>query len=154
VWFGTEGSGLLAYANNRWYQFTTRDGLPCNRIGRCALDSKDNLWILTSNGIAMRKSGGLLPAQAGRDFINPGNKRKIKQSGNRFYLSSDDSPKRIQYTLFDLRGRTVLEKTIQGVKSFELPENRLGPGVGILLITSEHRDESRNSYFFKINNIR
>ncbi|MGD9201445.1 MAG: hypothetical protein PVI26_07785, partial [Chitinispirillia bacterium] len=89
VWFGTEGmsdyrgSGLLAYKDNRWYQFTTRDGIPCNSIRSLDLDSKNNLWILTDNGIAKGNPGELFRTQTQCNFKNPGNKRKINQSGNR-----------------------------------------------------------------------
>jgi streptogramin lyase len=151
VWFGTEGSGLIAYKDNRWYQFTTRDGIPNNSIRSLALDNKDNLWILTDNGIAMRKSGGMVHNQVRRDFMNPGNRREIKQRGSWFYVSSKDKPKMIRYTLFDLRGRVVHSQIINGSESFVIPESnfRFGSGLRILSITIEDKDESRKKYFIK-----
>jgi hypothetical protein len=156
VWFGTEGSGVLAYKDNRWYQFTTRDGIPCNSIRSCAIDSKDNLWIHTDYGIAMRKSGGMVHNKVRRDLLNPGNKREIKQSGNRFYVPFKDKPSMIRYTLFDLHGRAVHRQTIPNRKFFVLPESSfpVGSGLRILSITIEDTDGSQNNYFLKISGIK
>jgi hypothetical protein len=150
VWFGTEGSGLLAYTDNSWHQITTHDGIPHNSIRSLALDSKNNLWILTDNGIVMRKSSGIVHNQVQRDFLNTGHKHKITQRGNRFYVSSNNKPDKIQYTLFDLRGRTVLRQTIHGRRSFMLPKNCFGSGVRILSIMIEDSNKSQRNYFFNL----
>jgi ligand-binding sensor domain-containing protein len=158
MWFGTPGSGLLAYKNNRWYQFTTRNGIPCNSIRSLSLDSKDNLWILTDNGIAMRKSDGVVHNRIRHDFVNIRNKPIIKQSGNRFYVTSKDKPKMIQYTLLDLRGRVVHRQTLHNRKSFIIPESnfnyRFGQGLRILSITTKGNSGFQSKYFLKISDIK
>jgi ligand-binding sensor domain-containing protein len=152
VWFGTEGSGLLAYKDNKWYQFTTCDGLPANTIHGCVLDNKDNLWVLTEHGIAMRKFDENAHNNIRRNFINRENKRFVKQCGNRFYISSKDKPETIRYTLFDFRGRVVHKQIIHRRNSFVIPENKFcfGSGIRILSILTEDINGKQNKYFLKL----
>jgi ligand-binding sensor domain-containing protein len=154
VWFGTEGSGILAYKDNRWSQFTTRDGLPYNNIRRCAIDHKDNLWILTDNGIAKRNSGGIVHNQAQRNFLNQSNNKIIKQIGKQYYVSPNTTPNKIYYTLFDIRGRVIHSQTLHHKNSFAIPEKRYGSGLRILSITLENPDKSQNNYVIKMKDIK
>lgn len=51
LWIGTLGSGLYLYKNRTLSQYTTRMGLPSNKIHFIAEDSRANLWMSGPNGI-------------------------------------------------------------------------------------------------------
>jgi hypothetical protein len=51
IWIGTFGGGLSLYKNGKFQNFTTKNGLPSNKIRRLYLKG-DELFIGTSNGFA------------------------------------------------------------------------------------------------------
>jgi ligand-binding sensor domain-containing protein/signal transduction histidine kinase len=51
LWVGTNGAGLFLFANEKLTQFTTRQGLPTNKIHFLAEDNRDNLWMSGPSGI-------------------------------------------------------------------------------------------------------
>jgi ligand-binding sensor domain-containing protein len=152
VWFGTEGSGLLMYEQERWYQFTTREGLPSNYIRSCALDSKGNLWVFTSNGIAVRNTSGMVKNREQSNFINRAPKPGFKQLGNRFYVTSNNTPETINYTLYDCRGRILQSKILHNRRSFVLQKNSLASGLRILSIILKNKDGSQYHTLIKVRN--
>ncbi len=51
IWIGTFGGGLSLYKNGKFQNFTTKNGLPSNKIRRLYLKGED-LFIGTSNGFS------------------------------------------------------------------------------------------------------
>jgi ligand-binding sensor domain-containing protein len=51
LWIGTHGAGLFLFKNGELAQFTTREGLPSNKIHFIAGDSLGNLWMSGPSGI-------------------------------------------------------------------------------------------------------
>lgn len=51
IWIGTFGGGLSLYKNGKFQNFTTKNGLPSNKIRRLYLKG-DDLFIGTSNGFS------------------------------------------------------------------------------------------------------
>ena len=54
LWMGTKGGGLnqLNLRENKFYHYTTDDGLPDNAIYAVVPDKKGNLWLSTNNGLS------------------------------------------------------------------------------------------------------
>jgi ligand-binding sensor domain-containing protein/signal transduction histidine kinase len=51
LWIGANGAGLFRLADGRLTQFTTKQGLPSNKIHFLAEDTRNNLWMSGPNGI-------------------------------------------------------------------------------------------------------
>lgn len=51
LWIGTNGAGLFLLANGKLTQFTTKQGLPSNKIHFLAEDQRGNLWMSGPSGI-------------------------------------------------------------------------------------------------------
>jgi ligand-binding sensor domain-containing protein len=51
LWIGTNGRGLFLLANGKLTQFTTKEGLPSNKIHFLTGDNRDNLWMSGPSGI-------------------------------------------------------------------------------------------------------
>lgn len=51
LWIGTQGAGLFLYKGGRLAQFTTKQGLPSNKISFIVEDSQGNLWMSGPSGI-------------------------------------------------------------------------------------------------------
>ncbi|MBF0160931.1 MAG: regulator [Magnetococcales bacterium] len=60
VWCGTWGGGLARFDGSQWRNFTVSDGLPSNYIFMLRQDSRQNLWIGTSKGLARRTADGFV----------------------------------------------------------------------------------------------
>ena len=52
LWIGTNNNGVLCRTDTSWEVFTTTDGLPSNHITDLALNSNNELWISTYNGVS------------------------------------------------------------------------------------------------------
>jgi ligand-binding sensor domain-containing protein/signal transduction histidine kinase len=52
LWIGTANGGLNCYRDGRFTQYTTRDGLPDDRVKALALDRDGSLWVGTYGGLA------------------------------------------------------------------------------------------------------
>jgi ligand-binding sensor domain-containing protein len=53
LWFGTTDNGLYKYDGKSFNQFTTNDGLDCNKI-YCILEDKDGkIWVGTEVGLCL-----------------------------------------------------------------------------------------------------
>ncbi|HSQ22976.1 MAG TPA: ATP-binding protein, partial [Pyrinomonadaceae bacterium] len=50
LWFGFYEGGLVRFADNRFTQFTTKDGLPFGLITDILLDRQGRLWMTSTNG--------------------------------------------------------------------------------------------------------
>lgn len=51
LWIGTQGAGLFRLKNHALTQFTTKAGLPSNKIHFIAEDARGNLWMSGPSGI-------------------------------------------------------------------------------------------------------
>jgi ligand-binding sensor domain-containing protein/signal transduction histidine kinase len=51
MWIGTQGVGLFLLKDNHLTQFTTKEGLPSNKIQFLAEDTRGNLWMSGPSGI-------------------------------------------------------------------------------------------------------
>jgi ligand-binding sensor domain-containing protein/signal transduction histidine kinase len=56
LWIATD-DGLSRFANGVFTAYSTKDGLPSNRILSLARDGRDTLWIGTRAGLALHRSG-------------------------------------------------------------------------------------------------
>ena len=69
LWIGTQGAGLFLLENGKLAQFTTKDGLPSNKIEFLTEDARGNLWMSGPSGIAsvarrdLEESPGKPPGQ-------------------------------------------------------------------------------------------
>lgn len=61
LWIGSYVGGLSRYSDGNLHTYTVQDGLPSDSIRALAQDSDGNLWIGTAKGLAMMKSGQVLP---------------------------------------------------------------------------------------------
>jgi signal transduction histidine kinase/sugar lactone lactonase YvrE len=54
LWIGTKGGGLNFFnrAENKFYHYTTKDGLPDNVVYFILPDKRGNLWITTNRGLS------------------------------------------------------------------------------------------------------
>jgi ligand-binding sensor domain-containing protein len=50
LWFGFYEGGLVRFANNRFTEFSTRDGLPFGLITDLLVDRQGRLWMTSTNG--------------------------------------------------------------------------------------------------------
>ena len=58
IWAGTYGGGLGRYEGDLWKLFTTKDGLPSDRIwGLMAENESSTLWVGTEDGLAVLRPG-------------------------------------------------------------------------------------------------
>lgn len=56
VWIGTESYGIITYDGTDWHvidKSSTNEGLLSNKINEIKIDSKGNVWVGTSRGLAM-----------------------------------------------------------------------------------------------------
>lgn len=59
VWAGTEGGGLVRWSGGVATRFTTREGLPDDRVVGVATGPEGDLWVSTASGLARLHSGTL-----------------------------------------------------------------------------------------------
>jgi len=62
LWFGFYEGGMVRYANGRFTEFTTADGLPGGLITALHLDQSGRLWLASSSG-GLARIDGLTAAQ-------------------------------------------------------------------------------------------
>lgn len=74
VWIGTDGDGLYKIKDGTTTMYTTRNGLPDNRIKSLKCDSRGNLWVGTPAGLALLKENAFISYTGkrglGNDVIN------------------------------------------------------------------------------------
>ena len=51
LWFGSNGWGLSVYNHKTWITYATANGQAISSIRSLAIDSKDNVWLGTLNGL-------------------------------------------------------------------------------------------------------
>jgi signal transduction histidine kinase/ligand-binding sensor domain-containing protein/DNA-binding response OmpR family regulator len=59
MWIGTSYGGLTHYSRGQFRTYTRNDGLPDNRVTALASDNRGTLWIGTSKGLAVLRSGAI-----------------------------------------------------------------------------------------------
>src|SRR5260370_13988624 len=82
VWAGTLDEGLSRFHGGKWRTFTTKDGLPSNRISVITWHAAGNIFVCTPNGLAVLKNDhwiaytvhdGLPPGPIGSLFLDDAN---------------------------------------------------------------------------------
>ncbi len=68
LWIGSNVGGLSRYDGSSLHTYTVQDGLPSSSIRALAQDSDGNLWIGTDKGLALLKSGRVLPYHGEREL--------------------------------------------------------------------------------------
>ncbi len=74
LWIGSEGDGVTRYAQGVFKTFTTRDGLPHNRVSRIQPDGAGGLHFQTRDGYAYWRGNRLLPDP---ENLHPARTRKF-----------------------------------------------------------------------------
>lgn len=62
LWIGTADRGLVRYKDGDSTTFTTKQGLPSDRVTALATDLKGNLWVGTEDGLAQFQNGNFTPS--------------------------------------------------------------------------------------------
>jgi len=71
MWFGTDGSGLIRWQNERWTRFTSHDGLGSDFVWSLLAVPTGALWIGTSGGGLTRfKDGKLATCTTQQGLLN------------------------------------------------------------------------------------
>jgi ligand-binding sensor domain-containing protein len=60
LWAGTWAAGAVRYCHGVFTTFTTKDGLPANRIVRIDEDEEGAIWLFTDPGVAKWKDGRMI----------------------------------------------------------------------------------------------
>jgi signal transduction histidine kinase len=71
VWAGTLDEGLSRFHGGKWRTFTTKDGLPSNRISVITGNAAGNIFVGTPNGLAVLKNDQGV-AYTAHDGLPPG----------------------------------------------------------------------------------
>ena len=58
LWLATHAGGVLRFDGKRFAAFTTREGLPHNRVWSLAVDSRDRVWAGTDAGLWVHPTTG------------------------------------------------------------------------------------------------
>src|SRR5438270_5334155 len=60
LWAGTYTAGVVRYCHGVFRTFTTKDGLPGNRVVRIDEDEEGTVWLFTDPGLAKWKDGRII----------------------------------------------------------------------------------------------
>ena len=58
IWAGTWGGGLARFDGKSWTNYTVADGLPANHVFSLYQDPTGQIWVGTSNGMALKQDKG------------------------------------------------------------------------------------------------
>lgn len=67
LWFGTNGNGLARYDGEELYYFTTKDGLPSDRVTGIIEDSSGIFWLNTGEGLTKYDGKNFTNFKVGED---------------------------------------------------------------------------------------
>jgi len=70
LWFGTGDKGVIGFTDNKYIEYTVNDGLFHNQIWNLNFDSKNRLWVSTSNGLNYISEGVVKNADHGGTYMN------------------------------------------------------------------------------------
>ena len=83
LWMGTEDGGVTRYRAGVFTSYTTKEGLPSNKVVRIDEDGAGTVWIFTRDGLAQWKNGRLTrpdsSLETGAYLTPPGNLRVHRQ---------------------------------------------------------------------------
>jgi ligand-binding sensor domain-containing protein len=68
LWFGTNGNGIARYDGEKLKYFTTKDGLPSDRVTGILEDSKGIFWLQTGEGVSRYDGKNFTNFLVGDDF--------------------------------------------------------------------------------------
>lgn len=88
LWFGTNGDGLARYDGKELYYFTTKDGLPSDRVTGIIEDSSGVYWMHTGEGVSKYDGKQFTNYQVGEDFASNMVANLLIDSKNRFWVGT------------------------------------------------------------------
>jgi ligand-binding sensor domain-containing protein len=68
LWFGTNGNGIARYDGEKLYYFTTKDGLPSDRVTGIIEDSNGIYWLKTGEGVSKYNGKNFTNYLVGKDI--------------------------------------------------------------------------------------
>lgn len=142
--------GIFKFDDTTWTHFdTTNSGLPSNSATECECDRDGNIWIATSDGLAVYREGGVILSGVEQDkgfspmtifYPNPSEKSGKIQ----FELVS---PERVEIVLYTSEGKpvtTILNEYIAtGEQTINFSTSDLQPGTYFYKFKASNRIETK-----------
>ena len=88
LWFGTNGNGIARYDGEKLYYFTTKDGLPSDRVTGIIEDSKGIYWLHTGEGVSKYDGKSFTNFLVGDDFASNMIANLLIDSKNVFWVGT------------------------------------------------------------------
>jgi ligand-binding sensor domain-containing protein len=88
LWFGTNGDGLARYDGNQLYYFTTKDGLPSDRVTGIIEDSSGVYWMHTGEGVSKYDGKQFTNYKVAEEFGSNTVANLLIDSKNRFWVGT------------------------------------------------------------------
>ena len=94
LWVGTATKGLYVLDDNGTFGFSKSHGLQSNFVRAVFVDSKDNVWIGTDQGIAMINSSGVQKMDSVKGAPTVFTNRFLEDSEGNIWIASNDGLRR------------------------------------------------------------
>lgn len=88
MWFGTHYGGALRHQNEKWTQFTTRDGLPSDYVRCLYTDADGAIWLGTLRGLCRWKNGKFTAITTQSGLWNDSLSHITEDENDNFWISS------------------------------------------------------------------
>jgi ligand-binding sensor domain-containing protein len=88
LWFGTNGNGIARYDGEKLKYFTTKDGLPSDRVTGIIEDSNGIFWLHTGEGVSKYDGKNFTNFLVGDDFSSNVITKLLIDSKNVFWVGT------------------------------------------------------------------
>ena len=88
LWFGTNGNGIARYDGENLRYFTTKDGLPSDRVTAIMEDSNGIYWLNTGEGVTRYDGKNFTTFRVGSDFSSNVIAQLLIDSKNVFWVGT------------------------------------------------------------------
>ncbi len=88
LWFGTNGNGIARYDGGKLYYFTTKDGLPSDRVTGIIEDSNGTFWLKTGEGVSKYNGKNFTNYLVGKDINSNMISNLLIDSKNVFWVGT------------------------------------------------------------------
>jgi ligand-binding sensor domain-containing protein len=88
LWFGTNGNGIARYDGKNLKYFTTKDGLPSDRVTGIIEDSNGIFWLHTGEGVSKYDGKNFINFLVGDDFSSNVITKLLIDSKNVFWVGT------------------------------------------------------------------
>lgn len=88
LWFGTNGNGIAQFDGNELKYFTTKDGLPSDRVTGIIEDSSGVFWLHTGEGVSKYDGKQFINFLVGKDFGSNMVANLLIDSKNNFWVGT------------------------------------------------------------------